>query len=432
MSSLTKKETVKKNVSCIHITNSLTLLQRKAFNVLLLNAYDKLLAPSVIHEVDLDLFCSVLGYNSTNYPYLKESLQKLQTTTIEGDLFSDSGELECWGSLVLLSDIRINYKNRTLFYEFPSRLAQQLYNPDVYASINLSIQGAFNSKYALALYENCSRYRGIGATGEIELATLKKLLGVMGKSYDDYKIFRRAIINPAIKEVNKISDINITNVVTVKEGRSIKRLKFIFESKAQRNLLNSQSNKESIENSKIYAELIGLGMDEKWALLTCASHKEQYIKEKITYANREEKKGKVNNYKGFLYNAIKNDWKDEEQEKLKSQKIKQDKSKKSENEALKIKAEQEEKEKIKAKQEREAVELYINNLDELEVDFLKQEFEKSKSCTIIPRQLRDYNKPLFQAAFYRYINTNKMQNKKMTLDEKLNDTSWANDLDNVL
>jgi len=162
-------------------------------------------------------------------------------------------------------------------------------------------------------------------------------------------------------------------------------------------------NKESIENSKIYAELISLGMDQKWALLTCASHKEQYIKEKIIYANREEKQGKVNNYKGFLYNAIKNDWKDEEQEKIKLKKAKQEKIKKNESDVLKTKQEFEEQEKIKATQEREAVESYINNLNEIEFDHLKQEFEKSKSCTVIPRQLRNYDKPLFQAAFYRYI-----------------------------
>lgn len=109
-----------------------------------------------------------------------------------------------------------------------------------------------------------------------------------------------------------------------------------------------------------------------------------------------------------------------------------EKFKKNENKALKTKQEKEEQEKIKATQEREAVESYINNLNEIEFDHLKQEFEKSKSCTVIPRQLRNYDKPLFQAAFYRYILTKKMQNKKMTIDETLNDTSWANDLDNVL
>jgi len=403
LSTLTKKETVKKNVSCVHITNSLTLLQRKAFNVLLLNAYDNLLAPNAIHEVDLDLFCSVLGYNSTNYPYLRKSLKELMSTVIEGDIFDESGDKTAWRAFVLLSHVEMDYKKRTISYEFPSILAKQLYNPDVFASFNLSIQGAFNSKYALALYENCSRYRGIGTTGEIDLDILKKLLGVFSKSYDKYRLFNDKILKPAVIEVNKISDINITDVVTIKEGRSIKRLKFIFESKAQRNLLNSQSNKESIENSKIYAELISLGMDQKWALLTCASHKEQYIKEKIIYANREEKQGKVNNYKGFLYNAIKNDWKDEEQEKIKLKKAKQEKIKKNESDVLKTKQEFEEQEKIKATQEREAVESYINNLNEIEFDHLKQEFEKSKSCTVIPRQLRNYDKPLFQAAFYRYI-----------------------------
>lgn len=388
MSSLTKQDTVKKHVSTIHITNSLTLLQRKAFNVLLLNAYDNLLVPGKIHEVDLELFCSVLGYNSTNYPYLKKSLIELMTTVVEGDLFDETGDVKSWQAFVLLGHVELDYKSRKISYEFPTTLAKKLYNPDVFASFNLSIQGAFNSKYALALYENCVRYRGIGQTGEIEVGILKKLLGVTNKSYDKFKVFNQKILSPAVKEINNISDITITKVVTIKEGRSIKRIKFLFESKAQKNLLTSASQKDKIEQSKIYIELLSLGMDQKWALLTCASHEEPYLREKIEYSNRKEAQGEVTNYKGFLYNAIKNDWKDEKQEKLK---ITQEK-KKITNTARKVEQEQKNQEKIKSEANKKLAEAYLKNLNKTEFNQLNEEFFKSSIGAVWIKYKGDHKK----------------------------------------
>lgn len=408
MSPISQKDSVKKNVSCVHITNSLTLLQRKAFNVLLLNAYDQLLAPNVMHEVDLDLFCSVLGYNSTNYPYLKNSLKELMTTVIEGDIFDESGNKEAWRAFTLLSSVEMDYKKRSITYEFSTRLAKQLYNPDVFASFNLSIQGAFNSKYALALYENCSRYRGIGATGEIELEVLKRLLGVFSKSYDKYKLFNDKILKPSIKEINQISDITITDVITIKEGRSIKRLKFLFKSKAQKNLLNSQANKESIESSKVYLELISLGMDKQWSLLTCASHDEKYISDKIAYADRENEKGKVSNYKGFLYNAIKGDWVDESHTKLEVTKAKKAKAAEVKAKAAKAKKESDNKLQDKSQFEQQAIADYLTEQNELDLTILKAEFESTLSITEVPRKMRDYDRPMFRATFHRYVLANKL------------------------
>lgn len=44
MSGPLRRSAVKKNVAAIHVSGKLTLLQRKLSNVLLLNAYDDLLA----------------------------------------------------------------------------------------------------------------------------------------------------------------------------------------------------------------------------------------------------------------------------------------------------------------------------------------------------------------------------------------------------
>lgn len=402
MNKALKKDTFKKNVAIVHISNSITLLQRKAFNVLLLNAYNDLLTPNVVHEIDLNLFCSVMKYNSTNYPYLKETLKNLMTTLVEGDLFNDEGDHESWSAFTLLSHANIDFKKRTVSYEFSSQLAHKLYNPDVYTTINLSVQVAFNSKYALALYENCIRYRNLGSTGEIELPKLRKLLGVTSKIYEQYKEFNQKVLKKCVIEINKVSDIEITEVVAIRKGRSVSAIKFIFQQKkADKNRLINKRN-ETIKKA-IYAELIMMGMDETWSLLTCDTYDEQYIREKLDYTKKENQKGKVESIKGFLYNAVKNDWKDEENEKAKAQ---QEKSREfNKIQAIEKKLEVDKANLLKEKQKiiREKVEAHILDITENDVVSLKKRFEDSSHMPNIPMKLRVYDKPMFKAAFHSYI-----------------------------
>ena len=44
-------------------------------------------------------------------------------------------------------------------YSFHSKLEEEIYSPEIYARINILIVSQFDSRYALALYENLARYR---------------------------------------------------------------------------------------------------------------------------------------------------------------------------------------------------------------------------------------------------------------------------------
>src|SRR5687768_14824606 len=79
-----KKEVIKHSAA-IQIQSTVTLLQRKAWNVLLWNAYDELLTEEV-HHIPVPELARLLEYNSHNQEYLKETLMALQGYQVEWNL----------------------------------------------------------------------------------------------------------------------------------------------------------------------------------------------------------------------------------------------------------------------------------------------------------------------------------------------------------
>ena len=73
---LQDKTDVIKASPAIHIQNNVTLLQRRAWNALLANAYDEL--PNTdIHSVSVVELAEKLEFLSHNRDYLKETLEAL-------------------------------------------------------------------------------------------------------------------------------------------------------------------------------------------------------------------------------------------------------------------------------------------------------------------------------------------------------------------
>lgn len=86
------------------------------------------------------------------------------------------------------------------------------------------------SSHSIRIYELLMKFN---ATGErvIYVDDFKSALGISDK-YLQFKILKRAVIIPAIKELNQRSDLNIT-FSTIKKGRSVSVLAFEFEKKTQ-------------------------------------------------------------------------------------------------------------------------------------------------------------------------------------------------------
>lgn len=81
------------------------------------------------------------------------------------------------------------------------------------------------STYSLRIYELLMRFNDTGIR-KISVDDFRKALCITDK-YKTFKILRRDVINPSIKELNKRSNLNI-EFETVKKGRSVTSLYFSF------------------------------------------------------------------------------------------------------------------------------------------------------------------------------------------------------------
>ena len=328
---LAKINEVIKASPAIQIQSKVSLLQRRAWNVLLANAYNEL-PDKDIHTVSMTELAAKLGFDSGNREYLKEVLQALRSCEVEWNLL-DKDNKQVWGVASLLASAEI--KDGICTYGFAPHLRRKLYNPRVYAKLNLRLQNRFKSQYALVLWEICFDYfdadRGQGETPFIPLETFRELLGIEKDEYPAFSIFNRAVIKPAIQEINDLTDYHV-EVDQKRMGRRVAELKFRITQVKQ--LPVQESLYPDIENLPPSAiELVQAQVDRKMALKIAEQEwnfvtPEQlsppgtypdflaYIAEKIEMSLHAVG---IKNRGGYIVEAIRENYQDPELQKLRQQ-----------------------------------------------------------------------------------------------------------------
>jgi hypothetical protein len=248
----------------IQIQSNISHLQRRAWNVLLANAYNELPYTDT-HHVNVVDFAAKLGFNSKNEDYLKDTLEALVDCTVKWNLLGKDKKQE-WGVASLLASAQI--KDGICSYEFPKLLRLKLHNPRVYAKLNLRLQSRFKSRYALILWEVCFDYfdrdREKGQTPFIPLETFRELMGIEADEYRTFKALNQTLIKPAVKEINEITNY-LVEAESKRLGRKISELKFRITKVKQ--LPVQESLFPDIENlPPVAVELVQAEIDRKMAL----------------------------------------------------------------------------------------------------------------------------------------------------------------------
>jgi hypothetical protein len=301
------KQILKKHVAAIHIGAKLSLLQRKLVNALLYNAYDQLLTAKE-HQISASLLCEMIGFDSHNSAYLKGALKGLMETVVEFDVLEDDGKTS-WEAMVLLPYAKL--KGGVCTYRYEASLAEKLYHPDVYSKINLSVLREMKSAHALVLYENCYRYVDIAHTPWWDVDVFRRLMSVdQMTSYKQFKLLNRAVIQPAMKEVNELSNIQL-ELETKRKGRSVTGLRFLIRPNPQLSLIGMDSE-DDITQMPAYQALLAEGISKTLARAWVLEHDEEYIFDKLDLAGSESAKGKIKSSKaGFLKAAVEQDFHNE-------------------------------------------------------------------------------------------------------------------------
>jgi hypothetical protein len=323
---------IKKHVGAVHVKGSLSLLERKVSNVLLLNAYEDLPNPEVFeHEIRLKTLAEVAGFDSNDHALLRASLESLAGTTITWNILDGEGGEE-WGVSTFLAQAVT--RGGVCRYAYAPDLRKKLYNPEIYARINLTVQERFGSGYALALYENCVRFRKVGSTGWISVEQWRDLLGVEPGQYESFKYLNRDVLKPAVAEVNEHSDIRVA-MERKSEGRRVVALKFRIEENGQLRLeLGGGGANRAAEEARAAGEfpgnlpdpralapephdlldplprrLLAFGLTEAQALDVSTEYDAARIEGNLAYVEGEIERGRaIANVAAFTMGAIRTDY----------------------------------------------------------------------------------------------------------------------------
>ena len=214
----------------VEIANTVTLVQRKAFNCLMLQ---RLLVPKKKGEkyntINIKELCHLTGYRQKDFLYLDKQLEEMQTTLIRW-----SDESKRHGRVQFLGHVEYNMETGILEYSFSEKLVDLVKANKLYNCLDFGAMREIQSTHALALYEMCAGYREketyTDGTPWWHLDDLKVLLCGEDSVYPQFKIFNRDVLKPAIAEVNKVTDINIV-MGTRKLGRKVNAVKFHVWSK---------------------------------------------------------------------------------------------------------------------------------------------------------------------------------------------------------
>ena len=314
----------------IQIQSKISLLQRRAWNVLLANAYNDL-PDKDIHSVSMVELAAKLGFDSKNQEYLKDMLRSLRSCEVEWNLLNKDNK-QVWGVASLLASAEI--ENGICTYGFAPHLRLKLHNPRVYAKLNLRLQNQFTSRYALILWELCFDYfdtdRAQGETPFMPLATFKELIGLKADEYPVFGFLNRDVIKPAVKEINDLTDY----LVEVEQKRLVRR---VAELKFRITRVNQLPVQESffpdIENLlPVAVELIQAEIDRKvamkiadedWDFVNPEKLPEPgtypnflvYVAEKIEISRHA---AEVKNRGGFIIEAIRENYQNSEVQKARA------------------------------------------------------------------------------------------------------------------
>jgi len=210
----------------IRVSNTITYLQRKAWTLLYLNARNSL--EDKFHYIELSLISNTLKAHYDQH--LKDSLEAIATTGVQWNITDDDGCVKSWTTASMVASATIEEGSTVLQYEFSEKMKELFRANPQYATLEISVMNKLKSKHALALWEFCKIFIATqsGSTGWKSVEEWRGVFAIQKGKYKEFKLFKFHVLEKAVAEVNKFSDINVTAEYK-RVGRSVSKIKFVLK-----------------------------------------------------------------------------------------------------------------------------------------------------------------------------------------------------------
>ena len=209
-------------------SQAITLVGRKVYNALLWHAQQDPNARKF--SMALMTVSRQIDFQSRNYEVLKQACRSLSSALVEWESPAID-EVAKWSVAPMVAGVDIINVRGTLFIEwsFGHNLQEELLDPRRFAEIRLESIAQLRTVAAVQLYEICVRYKSnpshLTSSHKWEwwYEVLRVQPGSKSKNPPQYKFFKRDTLNPAIAEVNALTEINL-ELKEIKAGRSVNEI----------------------------------------------------------------------------------------------------------------------------------------------------------------------------------------------------------------
>ena len=195
-------------------------------------------------EIDIKDFCDVCGIelnSGRRYNEIKNSIKQIADKSMWIEKQNGDETLVRW-----IEKPTIRKNNGTITLKLDEDLKPYLLNlKERYTEYSLIYTLPMKSKYSIRLYEllKSKHYnKKLKYSINYNLQEFKK--SIDAEKYNSFKDFRKRVLEKAIEEINKYTDI-IVEYKTIKSGKAINEIEFIIETKE-----NYKRFETAIENER--------------------------------------------------------------------------------------------------------------------------------------------------------------------------------------
>jgi plasmid replication initiation protein len=231
MITFSHKELIIKKTSAMIQTNAkgLTLHQRKIINYLIHVVQSN--GDQKSYTVYLSELKKACGISTKGNEELKENIKKLTQVNMVFNIFEKDNEE--WEINVFLVGANINFSSGKVVFSFSPFIHKRIIKPLIYSPLNLLTIANFKCIYSIILYEFLRDYLNAHQVPFLTIEQLKSLLNVDKDKYPEFKYFKREVLNKAVKEINKNSDLQCNFKMIKEHGNKYNGIQFKVKKRSE-------------------------------------------------------------------------------------------------------------------------------------------------------------------------------------------------------
>jgi hypothetical protein len=186
------------------------------------------------YDVELNYFKWLMRYDSRNLKHLRTIAEEAQDAKIQitdTPLDREPNEDDLWVSVQLMG--MVGFHRGRIRFDVHPRLVPQIRDPRKSHWLSLRISTAFTRSLSRAIYDQVLPSVPNGRTEWIRLEDMRSWPGKMGANAAIFKYFKRDWLEPAVREINEVSDIELTYETKTESitSKRIDRIRFLLKRK---------------------------------------------------------------------------------------------------------------------------------------------------------------------------------------------------------